>query len=270
MIANLHPCSSDLTGCFCQLSIIAACFILFSLILERQFLFLVTLSVKILWGLCLKCIPLDRLGICFCKVPDNSPPRMTWNFEKVIEVLISKLSDFAIGVRNSWWQRRGSSFLLWKSQDSIDFYCFSLHESFILLAHALKVSPSENPGFTLRFLICLAIHLGHRLCLLFLTFCALEYSSLGHEESANLSPVYCILVNSYLWVTPLYSWELIHALKRLLRNYTTGHTGVKGRKGRGWRRESNPDCSELLFLHSEVTSKLLELLWPLLLRLNSL
>ena len=145
-----------------------------------------------------------------------------------------------------------------------------LHESFILLAHALKVSPSENPGFTLRFLICLAIHLGHRLCLLFLTFCALEYSSLGHEESANLSPVYCILVNSYLWVTPLYSWELIHALKRLLRNYTTGHTGVKGRKGRGWRRESNPDCSELLFLHSEVTSKLLELLWPLLLRLNSL
>ena len=44
MTANLHPCSSDLTGCFCQLSIIAACFTLFSLTLECQFLFLVTLS----------------------------------------------------------------------------------------------------------------------------------------------------------------------------------------------------------------------------------
>ena len=90
------------------------------------------------------------------------------------------------------------------------------------------------------------------------------------KESANLSLDYCILVNSYLWVTPLYSCEFIHALKRRLRNYTTRHTGVKGRKGRGWRRESEPDCSELLFLHSEVTSKLLELIWPPLLRLNSL
>ena len=119
------------------------------------------------------------------------------------------------------------------------FYCFSLYENFIFLAHALKVSASEYPGFTLRSLICLAIQLGHRLCLLFFTYCAIENSSLGHEESANLSPVYCIFVNSYLWVTPLYSREFIHALKRLLRNYITRHTGVKGRReGAGGERSS--------------------------------
>ena len=128
--------------------------------------------------------------------------------------------------------REGVLFSFFEKAKGMHFYYFSLYENFIFLAHALKVSPSEYPGFTLRSLICLAIQLGHRLCLLFFTYCAIENSSLGHEESANLSPVYCIFVNSYLWVTPLYSCEFIHALKRFLRNYITRHTGVK-EEGKG-------------------------------------
>ena len=156
-------------------------FVLFLNILEYQLLVLVMLSIEVLWGLGLKCVPPARIGICLCQVPGDPPHIVPLN-EILHKLYVSLVYRFgpqkSVNVR-SWleiWGGKGAfvvvvAFLLFKGPDSRQHHCFSPQQSFTLSDKALTVSPSENAGFTLRCLIWLAIQLRQSLCPLVFTQC---------------------------------------------------------------------------------------------------